>query len=174
LEALQVAWVNDVVALTAVGCVTFTLAVAVHPLASVTTQEYAPAARLLAVAALPPEGLHAYVKAPVPPEAETVAVPLVPPKHDTGVNVAVTVIAVGCVTATVAEVVQPLASVTVTDHVPAVRPVTAAVPSPVGLPGDQLNVLPPAPPVVETEAVPVAPPLHNTGVATAVEVNAGG
>jgi hypothetical protein len=67
-----------------------------------------------------------------------------------------------------------LASVTVTDHVPAVSPETALVPSPVGLPGVQLYVLPPAPPVVETDAVPVAPPLHSTGVATAVEVNAGG
>jgi hypothetical protein len=35
-------------------------------------------------------------------------------------------------------------------------------------------VLPPAPPVVATEAVPVAPPLHNTGVATAVDVKTGG
>ena len=77
-------------------------------------------------------------------------------------------------TVTLAIVVQPLASVTVTDHVPAVRPVTDGVPSPAGLPGVQSYVLPPAPPVVDTDAVPVAPPLHTTGVATAVEVKAGG
>ena len=46
--------------------------------------------------------------------------------------------AVGCVTVKVCAFVQPLASVTVQVQVPAVNPVTEAVPSPVGFPGVQL------------------------------------
>ena len=43
-------------------------------------------------------------------------------------------------------------------HVPAVKPVTETVPSPVGLPGVQLYVYPPAPPVAEvTDAAPLDP-----------------
>ena len=54
---------------------------------------------------------------------------------------------------------QPATSVTVHVQTPAVRPETEIVPSPVGFPGVQLYVYPPAPPVaVLTEAIPVAPP----------------
>ena len=44
----------------------------------------------------------------------------------------------GCVIVKVLDAVQPLASVTVQVHVPAVKPVTDVVPSPVGFPGVQL------------------------------------
>jgi hypothetical protein len=51
---------------------------------------------------------------------------LLPPKQDTGVAVAVAVTAVGCVTVAQAVFVQPLKSVTVTQYVPATRPVAVA------------------------------------------------
>ena len=58
-----------------------------------------------------------------------------------------------------------LASVTVQIQVPAVKPVTEVVPSPVGFPGVQLYVNPPAPPVgVVIEAAPFEPPKHETFV----------
>jgi hypothetical protein len=61
LDDPHVAWVNEVVALSAVGSVTVTEAVKVHPFASVIRHVYGPAASEEAPAALPPEGLHAYV-----------------------------------------------------------------------------------------------------------------
>jgi hypothetical protein len=67
------------------------------------------------------------------------AAPLLPPLHDTFVWLTgVTTSAGGAVMLNVAVPVQAFASVTVTVHVPAVRPVTLFVPSPVGLPGAQL------------------------------------
>ena len=44
---------------------------------------YVPAHNPLAVAPVPPEGAHAYVYVPVPPEATTVALPLHAPKQVT-------------------------------------------------------------------------------------------
>ena len=61
-------------------------------------------------------------------------------------------------------------SVTITVYVFAANPVTAFVPSPVGVPGCQSYVKVPVPPVAVTEAVPVFPPLHNTSVDVAVNV----
>ena len=55
---------------------------------------------------------------------------------DAGVNES----AVGCVIVKLWVAVHPFASVTVQVHVPAVKPVTEAVPSPDGLPGVQLYV----------------------------------
>ena len=72
-------------------------------------------------------------------------------------------IAVGCVIVKLRVAVQPLASVTVQVQVPALKPVTDLVPSPVGLPGDQLYVNPPAPPVgLLIEAAPLEPPKQDT------------
>ena len=65
--------------------------------------------------------------------------PLEPPKQETLVaTVLPETGAAGCVMLTVLVAVQLFASVTVHVHVPAVSPVTLAVPSPVGFPGVQL------------------------------------
>jgi hypothetical protein len=58
---LQSTGVVAVVAVTAVGCVKVTLAVVLHPFASVTVTVYDPAINPVAVAPVPPEGAHAYV-----------------------------------------------------------------------------------------------------------------
>jgi hypothetical protein len=57
------------------GCVMFTVTCPVHPAAPVTVQVYVPAHKPEAVAAVPPEGAHAYVYGP-PPNAVTVAEPV--------------------------------------------------------------------------------------------------
>src|SRR6185295_9392497 len=88
-------------------------AVAVQPLASVMVTTYAPAARLLAVAALPPEGDQENVYPPTPPEGFTVADPVLAPQF-VGVDEEVELIAVGSVMVALAVAVQPFASVTVT------------------------------------------------------------
>ena len=67
------------------------------------------------------------------------AAPFDPPKQEILVcEAGVTTIAVGCVILKVRVAVQLFASVTVHVQPPAVKPVTETVPSPVGLPGDQL------------------------------------
>src|SRR5688572_30292071 len=109
------------------------VAVAVHPLASVTVTVYVPAVRPVALALVPPEGAQLYEYAGVPPPAVAVALPVFPPKQRTGVMVAETVSNVGCVIVTVAVLVHPLASVTVTVYVPAVKPVAAALVPPEGV-----------------------------------------
>ena len=63
--------------------------------------------------------------------------------------------------------VHPFASVTVQVHVPAVKPVTLAVPSPVGLPGVQLYEYAVVPPETVTLAAPLLPALHDTFVCEA-------
>jgi hypothetical protein len=69
---------------------------------SVIVQVYVPIARPEAVAAVPPEGAHAYVNEPAPPEAATVADPFDPPEQDTLVCADTDeVIAGGCVITTV-------------------------------------------------------------------------
>ena len=70
------------------------LAVAVHPLASVTVTLYVPAASALRFCVVAPL-LHKYVYGAVPPLAVTVAVPSVPPIVVTGVDVADAVTAAG-------------------------------------------------------------------------------
>jgi hypothetical protein len=64
----------------------------------------------------------------VPPEGVTLADPLLPPLQDTLVKVeAEAVRVVGWVTVVLEIAVQPCESVTVTEYVPAVRPVAVAV-----------------------------------------------
>ena len=62
------------------------LAVAVHPFASVTVIVYVPAENPVPVALVPPIGVHAYVYGLVPPPPVTVALPLLPPLHNTLVD----------------------------------------------------------------------------------------
>ena len=76
---------------------------------------------------------------PVPPVGTAVALPL-PPLHNAGVTFTLPVMPVVDVTLMVFVCVHPLASVTVQVHTPGARPVMVAVPSPDGLPGDQLYV----------------------------------
>ena len=74
----------------------------------------------------------------MPPDTVTLAAPLLPPLQDTFVwEAALATKAVGSVMVKVLVAVQLFASVTVQVQVPAVNPVTVAVPSPVGFPGDQ-------------------------------------
>jgi hypothetical protein len=87
--------VNEVVAVSAVGCVTVVDAVVVHPFASVTVTVYPPAVRPVAEEPVPPEGAHEYVYPEVPPDAVTEAEPVLPPKQSTGDEVAVAVSAGG-------------------------------------------------------------------------------
>jgi hypothetical protein len=61
LPPLQRTLVVEVNALIAVGWVTVVVAVAVHPLESVTVAVYVPAASPVAVAAVPPLGAQLYV-----------------------------------------------------------------------------------------------------------------
>ena len=104
-----------VAAKAAAGWVMVTDAVAVFPLASVTVTVYEPAVRLVAVAAVPPEGDHKYEYGVTPPVAFVIADPLVPPKQLTLPELlAAATNNAGWVTVVCAVVVQPLASVTVT------------------------------------------------------------
>ena len=109
-----------------VGCVAVNDAVSVHPFASVTVTEYVPAVRLL-ILEFVPELLHEYVYGDTPPPAVTEADPLVPLKHVMCAPVADAVRSVGCVSVTLAVVVQPLPSVTVTLYAVADSPVAVCV-----------------------------------------------
>ncbi len=104
-----------------------TVSVSVQPLASVTVTVYVPAARLEAVAEVAPLD-QAKEYDVVPPVAEAVASPSLPPLQLTlSVYAVAATSTAGSVIVTEAESVQPLASVTVTLYVPAARPVTVAV-----------------------------------------------
>ena len=70
---------------------------------------------------------HRYVLPPLPPAGVTVAVPLLPPLQETGVDDDDAVRTAGSLTVADAVAVQPLMSVTVTEYVPAARPVAVAV-----------------------------------------------
>jgi hypothetical protein len=97
------------------GCVMVTVAVVEQPFTSVTVTVYGPAVNGVPVGPVPPPGDHAYEYGPVPPEAATVADPLLPPKQETFtvvVMVAVGDPAFGIVTLAVP--VHPFASVYVT------------------------------------------------------------
>jgi len=113
-----------------VGSVIFTVVVAVQPLASVTVTDHVPAVKPVTIAVVcAGAGLfHKYVYGDVPPLAVTVAFQLFPPLQLMFVcEVIVAVTIVGSVITTDEVDVQPLASVTVTFHVPAVKPVAVAV-----------------------------------------------
>ena len=94
-----------------------------QPLLSVTVTVYVAAASEFAVAPVVAL-LHEYVKTPVPPLADAIALPLLLP-HVAFVGVVVTVlIAGGIVIATVLVTAQALASFTVTVYVAVVSPET--------------------------------------------------
>ena len=76
---------------------TVTVLVIEQEFASVMVHVNVPAARPVAVEAVPPLGAQLYVYPPAPPETpETVAVPVFA-VHDVGVEEILAVIAVGCV-----------------------------------------------------------------------------
>ena len=94
------------------------MAVAVHPLISLTVTEYVPAPTPLIVDVVAVV-LHAYVYGEVPPLAVTVAAPVLPPKHNTLVTaVAVVKAEAGWVILAEAVIVQLFASVIVTVFTP--------------------------------------------------------
>ena len=96
---------------------------------------------------------------PVPPEAVTEAEPVDPPKQRTGDEVAVTVIAGGCVMETVAVAEHPFTSVTVTVYGPAVSGVPVVPVPPEGAHAYEYG---PVPPVASTVAEPLLPPKQDT------------
>jgi len=104
-------------ALSTVGSVTVMLVDEVHPLASVTVYEYVPAVTVLAPVP---------VYAPVPPVAETVT-EVEPPLQAMLPEVDEATKSAGSATVMLVDAVQPLASVTVYEYVPAVT-VLAPVP----------------------------------------------
>src|SRR6185312_3244777 len=98
--------------LSAVGCVIITCCVLIQLLASVIVTVYVPAAKPVAVAAVPPLGDQLYVLVPVPPLAVMVAEPFVPPLQLTLVcDDTLDVSAAGSVMVTCCVLVQLLASV---------------------------------------------------------------
>src|SRR6478736_2686683 len=108
----------------AAGSVMVTVAVVVHPPASVTVTVYVPAARFVAVAVVCTGMVfQLYVSGAVPTVGVTVADPVAPPKQSTFVCALMAAVnaAAGSVMVTVAVVVHPPASVTVTVYVPAAR-----------------------------------------------------
>ena len=76
-----------------------------------------------------PPGLHKYVNGPTPLLTETDADPSLLPLHETGVDVgfALNPWQDPGLTVVVADCVHPLASVTVTVYIPAVKPVITLV-----------------------------------------------
>ena len=87
-----------------------------HPVASVTVQVYVPGQSPVAVAFVPPLGVHKYVYGPIPPLPVIVEVPSFPPLQRTFVVallVEVTDVS-GCVSDTEVVLVHPLESVKVT------------------------------------------------------------
>lgn len=87
---------------------------------------------------------------PAPPVGVAVAVPVVPPLHNTSVSVTATVKPPVLVMVTVSVSVHELPSVAVTVYVPAARPVMVAVVAPV----DHIKVMVPVPPVALAVAEP--------------------
>jgi hypothetical protein len=133
LPPLQEMLTCDVVTTMAVGSVIVVLAVALHPLSSVIVQVYVPGASEEAVAAVPPEGAHAYVNGDVPPEGAAVADPLSAPLQDTFVLELIEALTPAeLFTTTVVVLLHPFESVTVQVYVPAESPVAAAAVPPDG------------------------------------------
>src|SRR6185437_80675 len=159
LLPLQSTLVTDAILTVSPGVLpTITAAVAIHAFASVTVTVYVPAVNPVAVALVPPLGAHENVYAGVPPEGEAVAVPLgsVPPQAE-GVDEPAIAIARGCVIIAEAVAVHPLASVTVTVYVPALRLLAVALVPPLGVHAKVYGTVPPKGFAV---AEPVLPPLH--------------
>ena len=140
------------------GCVMVTVAVVEHPLASVTVTLYVPAARLDKSSLVDPFDQR-YVYAVVPPDTDKLATPVELPKQRTFVPLILAASGfAGCVITTEAVVEQPLASVTVTLYVPAVRPVLSSVVTP----PPQLNEYGAVPPDAVRLAAPVLLPKQRT------------
>jgi len=133
------------------GLVRLIVAVAVHPLVSVTRNEYVPAERVNVP--VPEYGV-------VPPEADTVTV-VVPPLQRIGGAEADAVRSGGLTMLMVAVAVQPRVSVTRNEYVPAER---------VNVPVPVYGVVPPE---ADTVTV-VVPPLQGMTGAVAVAVRSGG
>jgi hypothetical protein len=110
------------------------------------------------------------VYAVVPPDGVTEAVPVLPPLHNTPVELVVVDIAVGCVIVTDVVKLHPFLSFTVHVYEPAVRPVMLEVVCPLL----HVYVYAVVPPEGVTEAVPVLPPPHNTPVWAVVADKAAG
>ena len=126
-ELPQVALVDDVVSATPVEAPTVVVAVALHPLLCTVTV-YVPDARPVAVAAVPPPPLHAYVGL-TGLVIVTVALPLFCPQV-VAAELMVSDTPVDAATEAVAVALHPLLF-TVTVYVPDARPVAvAAVPPP--------------------------------------------
>lgn len=123
------------VVVSAGGCVMLYVCVAVQPPGlDVTVTVYTPAHNPVAVAAVPPDGAHAYVYAPGPPVAVTEATPLHKPLHVTFVCVGVNVMAGGAVMLNVRVIVHPAGpDVIVHVYVPAHNPVAVAPVPPLGV-----------------------------------------
>ena len=130
-----------------------------------------PAAKPVAVAAVPPLGDQLYVYVPVPPVTVAVALPVEAPWQATFVCVGVKLNAVGSVMVYDWLIWQLLASVTVTVYVPAARPLDVAAVPPLG---DQLYVYALVPPVTVAVAEPFIPLLQLTLVCVGVIASAAG
>lgn len=158
-----------IAAVAAAKLVIVTTVVAVQPFASVAVQVYVPSARLAATGLLPPEGVQAYVKIPVPPVAAAEAPPL--PVPQPGDVVEVTAMAAGSVIVTICVPVHPFASVIVHvyDPVPRLEAVAAVPPE-----GVQLYVYGPVPPEGVMVDEPLLPPLQLILVVAAAPATAAG
>ena len=165
-------FVCDCVNVSAGGCVMVNVFVIEHPAGELIVHVYVPAQRPLAVAPVPPEGVHAYVYVPVPPEATTVADPLHAPLHVTFTCEVVAVIAGGCVMLNVAVVVHVEGPEVITQEYEPAQSEEAVAPVPPL--GDHAYVYVPVPPEATTEALPVHEPLHVTFTCDCVKVIAGG
>ena len=115
-----------IVAVTAVGSLITTDDVTVHPRLSVTVTVYV-LAESPDKSSVETEFDQLYVYVRVPPLTVKFAVPVVPPLQRTSVPAILAIQGVGSVITTDEVAVQPLASVTVTFHVPAVKPVAVDV-----------------------------------------------
>jgi predicted RNA methylase len=113
------------------GCVTFAVVDAVHPLASVAVTVYTPSVKLLIVEVVAPV-FQRYEYPAVPFDANEVAEPVEAPLHKTFVKEGIdTVKRFGCVIVADVDVVHPFPSVAVTVYVPAVRLLMVADVAPV-------------------------------------------
>jgi hypothetical protein len=125
--------VCDVVAVIAEGSVMVVVAAALHPLLSVTVHVYVPGVSEEAVAAVPPEGAHAYTNGLLPPVGAAVADPSSAPLQETfEEEVMEAVMPPVLFTVVVVVVLHPFASVTVQVYVPASREEAVAVVPPDG------------------------------------------
>jgi len=150
---------DETEAVSTAGCVIEKVEVALQEFASVACTVYVPAASVLMLLPVVPEGSHVNVYPGVPPKPVAVAVPSVPPLQLTSVVTAFTATGVGCVTVVVSAEGHPFASVTCTMCVPAESPVAVAVVLPEGV---QLKTYGNTPPATVAVEVPFDPPLQLT------------